>query len=281
MRLKLLSTQLRNGWNNIKVNQSDFTVTGTGSFSADFVAYRITVVPVTGQTPFVVVDDFRREPQGQTKVIFTFDDGSTGVPDNAKPVMDAKGYKGCIGAVATYVEGTNTGYMRLPALVKLYGAGWDIVSHGYSHMTLTEVSDAEITTELTNMKNWLLANGFERSADFHIYAGSGGFNEHVHDVVKSLNLFKMARTTNAGLVAPPLDSPLALRSSYYTTVVAMKADIDKAIATGQSIILYFHNIVTDNPNDMRTLVGEFQQIVDYISLKKLDVVTMSEFWNGL
>ncbi|MFN8386578.1 MAG: polysaccharide deacetylase family protein [Anaerolineales bacterium] len=68
-------------------------------------------------------------------VLLTFDDGSETVYTEALPVMQTYGFTGTAYIVYNYIGSTR--YMDKNQIRALYDAGWEIGSHGISHLDLT------------------------------------------------------------------------------------------------------------------------------------------------
>jgi len=68
-------------------------------------------------------------------IILTFDDGSETTYMNALPIMQRYKFIGASYIVYNYMGTPN--YMNADQIRALYAAGWDIGSHGLSHMDLT------------------------------------------------------------------------------------------------------------------------------------------------
>ena len=68
-------------------------------------------------------------------VLLTFDDGSETTYTTALPIMQRYGFTG-VSYIVYYTVGL-THYMSVEQIRALYGAGWEIGSHGLSHRDLT------------------------------------------------------------------------------------------------------------------------------------------------
>ena len=68
-------------------------------------------------------------------VILTFDDGSATTYNTALPLMQRYGFKGVSYIVRNYIG--IPGYMNTDQITGLYALGWEIGSHGLSHIDLT------------------------------------------------------------------------------------------------------------------------------------------------
>jgi len=80
-------------------------------------------------------------------VILTFDDGDLDLYQNAFPIMKEFGFSGAVYVVANYLNADD--YLQTSQLLELMAAGWEIGSHGTSHVDLTKNHD-NIRIELVN-----------------------------------------------------------------------------------------------------------------------------------
>jgi peptidoglycan/xylan/chitin deacetylase (PgdA/CDA1 family) len=73
-------------------------------------------------------------------VVITFDDGQLSVYENAFPIMAELGLQGTLYIVANRLDGP-PGFMDRDQISEMLAAGWEIGSHGMSHIDLTQVHD--------------------------------------------------------------------------------------------------------------------------------------------
>jgi peptidoglycan/xylan/chitin deacetylase (PgdA/CDA1 family) len=74
-------------------------------------------------------------------IILTFDDGSESVITTAFPIMQKYNFTGTAYLVYNYIGLIN--YMDIDQIRELYAMGWEIGSHGASHVSLTERTDRQ------------------------------------------------------------------------------------------------------------------------------------------
>lgn len=69
------------------------------------------------------------------------------------------------------------------------------------------------------------------------------------------------------------------------SVATVKGYVDTAIARGTTSILMIEGLADADPSEQEWLTASYQELIDYIVAKKnqnqLDVVTISEWYNGL
>jgi peptidoglycan/xylan/chitin deacetylase (PgdA/CDA1 family) len=75
-------------------------------------------------------------------ILLTFDDGSETIYENALPILQRYSFTGVSYIVYNYVGIRN--YMNADQIRALYGAGWEIGSHGLSHTDLTARPDRQM-----------------------------------------------------------------------------------------------------------------------------------------
>lgn len=97
-------------------------------------------------------------------IAITFDDGDLDVYENAFPIMQSLGFTGTIFVVTKYIDAP--GFMSTSQITELLQAGWELGSHGRSHIDLTKTSDAE--SEITFSKSHL-EQKFNTTVNFIAY----------------------------------------------------------------------------------------------------------------
>ena len=235
--------------------------------------------------------------RGVPKVILTFDDGWQDNYDYAFPVLEPRGIKAVTYVCSNFVQGSDPNYMKINTLNELYAAGWDISNHSKGHQNYL------VNTDLANMKeayqvcqDYLLNQGLTRSARFVCYP-NGSYDDNLIAELKNIGVVS-ARTTRVGLNASPFidlykvkqvtvgkDTTFGVDSSSND----IKATIDVAIATGQTLAIMMHRVMPDHLVDVPgpssssiiTSVTKLTQIADYINSKGLEVCTMSRWYDEI
>ena len=114
-------------------------------------------------------------------VLITFDDGYKDNYTNAYPIMKKYGFKGTIFVVTGFL-GVYDNYMTWEQAKELSDNGFSIESHTYSHKSMTEASDEEISKELTKSRD-TIRNKLGIEADFMAYP-TGTYNLHIAELVQ-------------------------------------------------------------------------------------------------
>lgn len=92
-------------------------------------------------------------------VVITFDDGHQSVYDNAFPIMQEFGFPGVFYIVANRIYGSPN-FVGIDQLEEMIAAGWEIGSHGYSHLDMTlnhDLADKEIRESKLDLE-WALSS---------------------------------------------------------------------------------------------------------------------------
>jgi hypothetical protein len=283
---------LAKGWNHIIIAKPQFSMVGEACWDSPIVLLRVRVRPNEGMNVSVSFDDCRHSYQARPKAIIAFDDGWSNIL-NAKPIMDENGQKGTVfvnpglenGLSTAIYEGAGA-YLTLTQLQMLYEAGWDISNHGYNHRDLSFLSMEELYYEVNAAYDWLVANGFVRSAHLFAYP-YGGYNDTVIDVVREHH--SLGRTIVSGNYQPHLsnfDCDIQYKLKTFIVINTMsvqdiKNRIDSAILQNGLVILSFHQIVDKNAiYETQYLTSQFEEVSDYLKSREadIDVITLSSLY---
>jgi len=129
-------------------------------------------------------------------VILMFDRGYQSIFSTAKPIMDKFGFKASIFIACDYVEdgeGMNWNQVR-----QMYNDGYDIQSHGLSHIRLTDLkSENEIQSIISGGKECLQEKGFSPTV-FQAPYNKGGEDPFIVDTIG--NNFNLGFTGHSELM---------------------------------------------------------------------------------
>lgn len=93
-----------------------------------------------------------------------FDDGYTGLLDNALPILNKYGFTASVYVCTDYLGKSNDWnfkdksrrmHLNVEELKELICAGWEIGSHGVTHESLLRLDDADIEWQLKESKKIL------------------------------------------------------------------------------------------------------------------------------
>ncbi len=277
-----LTSQIKNeGWNAIDVHPFDtWNNTGGESWESIFVRMRFTINPKAGQTCSLSFDAMDYGIENTSRVIFTFDDGLADTFSKAYPIMSNAGIKGVTYAIANNV-GTSD-YMDLDKLHEIYDAGWDVGNHSFDHVSFEGKTIQEVQESIVKGQSYLLDNGFMRSAR-HFAIPYGTFNTDVATAISNSGVIT-ARTSFEGSFYADVVSPLKLPSRVFVNTTTFEEAIgwlNNAIERGETIILMFHGIADTPTDEYQWATVDFQTLVNYLVVKNVPVVTMSEWYAEL
>lgn len=298
--------QLRVRWQRFLIGKTQFTNTGSDSWSTvRYIRFSLLVDATKGAT-------FSLDGLGygysldKAKIMYTFDDVTDNVYTRAYPVMEANNQKGVVYIVADWV-GTGTGeasYMSLTHLKDLYENGWDVGNHSKSHLHYEAVDDAACLADIQGGYDYLIANGFNRSAKY--FAFPYGEYEYA-DTATAPNAVTYCETYSVLCRSThefPLIQPAIVMNEkdtyvsnnlllpvYYvfddTAPATVNSYIDSLISSKGLGILLFHKIISDSVSpatEYEYQIGDFTTISNYIKTKQdagtLDVVTMDDYYNS-
>lgn len=97
-------------------------------------------------------------------IVCTFDDGYTGLLDNALPILNKYGFTASVYVCTDYLGKSNDWnfkdksrrmHLNVEELKELICAGWEIGSHGVTHESLLRLDDADIEWQLKESKKIL------------------------------------------------------------------------------------------------------------------------------
>jgi peptidoglycan/xylan/chitin deacetylase (PgdA/CDA1 family) len=267
-------------WTAVTVSPAQATVMGEPDISrVDSVQVRV-VDRGTGEPVTVWVSSVALLPRNERPVItFVFDDGYETDYSGARPVLDKYHFP-----ATSYVIGTmvgTSGRLSVQQLKSLQDInGWDIASHSYTHSNLTERARPEIEDDLALSKEFLERNGLYQGSDHFAYPYGEFDSEELRALVQKY--FSTARTSHGPIETLPPSDPYRLRVmavSNTTSPEEVSQRVQAAIAGGDWLILVFHRIV-DSDADAATkyLRQDFEQIVDDVASRGVDVLTISQVY---
>jgi peptidoglycan/xylan/chitin deacetylase (PgdA/CDA1 family) len=261
-------------WLEITLTRSSFQ---NGSGTPDWatvnnIIFRLTAV--NGTTPSIWVDDLTVYEEAKKPIIsFVFDDGWESQFTVARPKLDEYGYKATAYIIPSGIGAANT--FTQDHVDSLARNDWDISGHNLTNLgtlTLTQVE-----ADVRDTKTYLSTHGYKGS-DHYAYP-NGVANEAIKAIVQ--RYFTTGRNINRISQSSSYVSPMNINSyQVYQSIslVAAKAAVDAAIANNEWLILGFHDIKTTAAINIEWPTADFNDLVDYIATKNVDVKTVSEVW---
>ena len=129
-------------------------------------------------------------------VVLTFDDGFKNQYMNAKPILDAYGYKASFGIICEDVGKVD--HMSWEDINRLEEEGHDIGAHSITHRSMTEIPFEEMEVEVSGSKQCLIDNGIEDVNYFSYPKNEGSADKAVVETVSQH--YDLARTANDPLM---------------------------------------------------------------------------------
>lgn len=287
MNYSISTTNLqKNKWNIVRVAKSEFTANGGEVWTNTMIRMRFRNVSNSATEPSTTLfTDLRIERSYRPKILLQSDNvGSLSTIEKMYPILNTAGLKGTV-FVESGLIGV-AGKLTLADLQTLYSAGWDLGNHTTDHADLTALTIDEAEANVLACGGFLSSNGFTRGAD-HIAFPLGATNDTVSAMLER-NGFKTGRKATDRTQTVPVADMFKLDA--YTikaadSLATVKGYVDTAINKGSTTILMIEGLADSSPAAQEWLTSNYQSLIDYIKTKvvsnQLDVVTVSEWYNGL
>lgn len=208
-------------------------------------------------------------------VSFTYDDGYPSWWDLGFPLYQQYGFPGVV-----YINATNSWVIASGSIEKLHemqAAGWEVSSHTYDHSGVTE-------STVSDMKNWLDANGFPNSG----FGAPGHAWDHEKvNIVKKYHPYYSASyllPSDVAISTQPLDLYFMKRFPLDNSVsiTQVKAVLDDAVQNNRWVIFYGHVIGTNNtPGGWEQDTSLLRATFDEVVARGIPVKTVREVINDL
>ncbi|QRN93190.1 polysaccharide deacetylase family protein [Archangium violaceum] len=215
-------------------------------------------------------------PFQEGMVSITLDDGWPSQYTAARPVLNQHGIHVTYFLVTEGIRNGWTGFMTVPQVQTVIAEGNEIGSHTMNHSDLTTLSAAQVQSELSGSQAWLKSQ-FGLASVPAFSSPYGAYNDSVLATVKQY--YGSHRTVNGGQNFRDTNI-FQLRSYDVNTSVTLddvRTWLDKAAADKSWVILTFHQFVSGTPTQSTEInIDQFSQILDYIQVKGLRTVSVSE-----
>lgn len=287
MNYSLSTTNLqKNKWNLVRVVKSDFTASGGEVWTNTMIRMRFRNVSNSATLPSTALfSDLRIQRSYRPKVLLQSDNvGSLSTIEKMYPILNTAGLKGTVFVESGLID--VAGKLTLENLQTLYSAGWDLGNHTVDHADLTAISIDEAEDNVLSCGAFLLNNGFTRGAN-HIAFPLGATNDTVSAMLERNGFNTGRKATDRTQTVPVADM---FKLDAYTikaadSLATIKGYVDTAITKGSTSILMIEGLADSSPSAQEWLTSDYQALIDYIKTKvssnQLDVVTVSEWYNGL
>lgn len=273
------------------VASANWTTFSTG-FGAPGNASSVTVYHLINALGTLTTDDYSLIPTTNANafargmISFSFDDGWATSYTNAKPILDAAGFKSTQYIISNAIGDTVDGYMTQSQITDMYNQGHDIAAHTRSHPDLTLLSPADLQSEILGSRTDLQNLSFS-PVDSLAYP-MGLYNSTVATAVQTAG-FKGARTVDFGF-NDKSTNPFLLKGAAVerggacdgggtaspTTLAEVKSWIDDAALNKMWLVLVLHQIDNNAGSCYGIPPTMLQSITDYLKTSSVDVVTVSQ-----
>lgn len=202
------------------------------------------------------------------RVTFTFDDGLDSGYLNVFPVFQARGVHGVACVNSLNIEAG--GFIKWSELHTMWQAGWEVANHGYAHLRLTAITEAQARYEVMRGKSDIEHIGLMPCPSFAYPFGS--FNVTAQRIVAR---FHSAARVNSGIAEQyPLDVHQLMAVPIDdiqdpARLAVYKGMMDAALTGNLWQIFYGHSFSGVGLTNLDTLVGHAKTI-------GIPVVTLEE-----
>jgi peptidoglycan/xylan/chitin deacetylase (PgdA/CDA1 family) len=267
-----------------------YALLGTASPSATWKQFKATFAAPAGATDLRVfqsitaigwleLDDvsvapFTPQPFTRPLVSLTFDDGYASHMSEALPKLVTSGLPGTF-----YLASGDLGTAPPPAMMTRAQVPWlslfgmEVAAHTVTHVDLTTVSDAQLTTELVNSQSDLRTLSGQQVTDFA--TPFGAYNDAV--LARIMSLYATHRTVADGFNdRDTLDfSRIKAKQVVATTTVAqVQGWLATARSQGTWLVLVFHDIIA-NATEYDMTPATFRSVIDAVKQSGTTVETIA------
>lgn len=191
-------------------------------------------------------------------VLFTHDDGYTTQYTYGFGYL----YTVCGKPGTIYINASNQ--LTADQLNEMYAAGWDLGNHSDDSDELDGLTQGEVETKLSTMKDWLDTRGYTRASDHVAYPG-GAYDENVLAAMTALSM-KSGRTVKLSGFEPALTNVHLLGCRDYTKA-QVEAMMPLAIIHKSTIICMKHTMPNTN-----------SELIDYVISAGCNVLSISQWY---
>jgi peptidoglycan/xylan/chitin deacetylase (PgdA/CDA1 family) len=207
-----------------------------------------------------------------------FADAKEGAYTVALPAMRARGLRGLLYVpIEPVIQGAKN-HLTPSQLDEFNAAGWDVSSHGWSHVDPTQLSEAQLVQHLQGSQQWLLSRGYTRGARSY-GAPAGNCNAHVgeeaasyYDTVWCGGYNKFPPGYRFGVVS--CGGGIDWETRIQPALAKLIGQPDRVARCS------FHDLVPQNATGSQADLNRLTTILDYLQANKINIVTMSDLLDG-
>jgi peptidoglycan/xylan/chitin deacetylase (PgdA/CDA1 family) len=196
----------------------------------------------------------------QSFVSFTFDDGYASTYAVAYPILEQYSYTGTIYTPTDFID--SPGYVTMFQLHDLETNGWEIGSHGVSHVGLTTLSYGDAAYEVLQSKSILSREGFKVTSLSTPYGES--ITPFIDIVEPNYLAVRNAKDRAWILNKIPTTDPYDIEATVVTADTPVE-EVERAILEAKDnnkwLVLVFHDI--DGSGKYSYPADKFEEIVKF------------------
>lgn len=200
---------------------------------------------------------------------FLFDDSRKEVFDNAYPLFQSEGIKGCLAVIVNDYKKANSNTISPKDMQTMYDNGWEFLSHGIRSLNMTSSSADEFCeNEIKQSKKELEKMGFEING---FVAPGGTLDVNRMYMVEDNYEFAFC---NYSYNAVDLNSSIYNINRYdisKKSVDELKVIIDNAVANKEWIVFFDHNVGTTG----NISLADLTTLIQYAKTKDITIDTAS------
>ncbi len=204
------------------------------------------------------------------KLVITTDDFSENIYDVFHPLIMTQGIT-CTHYV--YGQRIDSG-SRWDQVIDVYNDGMDIQCHTYNHTRLSDLTEAQIITELNTNKAAFVSNGLPEPD--HIAYPFGSVNADVINAMINNGLRVSGRTVSNGFIYKDTNKYLlsakAIDGIDAAGIITLKANLDEVQANKYGYIIYLHGV--DDAGSCTS--AQLNDIINYAKGIGMDIINISQ-----
>ena len=247
----------------------------------NIIQIRIWVVPVTGETATVYLDNLEAiRTYPYPLAILRFDDGYNNCDSNARPVLQSFNYRGILGIITNEIG--NGAYLTAKQIQNFDALGWDACSHTHTHLHLKNITNSQVTQELLVSKRILENLGISRGSRFFIVP-YGGLSEYTNHALKEIKKYYAISFLNASADGGVLvyGNNLYHVENVSVTSATLSTTLDMITTLSEQnglIVLTMHHVLPSGGNITPT---ELTELCQHLKDNGVRVVTASELYDDI
>ena len=275
---------LHAGWNLVRFSQSEALNSGGESWDNTMTKLRIQSTGLPGVYPTITFDQIILDIDAVPKICISFDGGGTALYNRIYPITAPLGIKCTNYVQLNQVGDTVQGVMTWEQHDELYNAGWDMCNHTYTHPDMTTLDYDAQYTELKICDDALASRGYAFNRRCHMAPPQNRHDANTQLALRALG-YKTLRAGITGFIPYPAETELfdinIKEIGNTTTMASVYSAIDKCLLNKSSLHIFTHGIMDSAPSEYYMLTSDFKAMLNYIRSKRIDVITMSEWYEGM